>query len=90
MSDLSDIVRQIELHSVQGIRACFSGGISPDVTYRGEPLLHELVSEYTRSPRFKDCVKAFVDYGLKYDDDVLLAVLLDDAAALQGHLQKES
>lgn len=30
----------------------------------------------------KNCVKAFVHYGLKFDDTALLAVLLDDAPAL--------
>ena len=46
------------------------------------PLIYELTSEYTRSPRFRECVRAFVDHGLKFEDKALLAVLLDDAAPL--------
>ena len=34
--------------------------------------------------RFKDCVKAFVDYGLKFNDEILLSVLLDDATSLEN------
>jgi hypothetical protein len=37
-----------------------------------------------RSSRFKDCVRAFVDFGLKFEDKILLSVLLDDAAGLES------
>ncbi len=49
-------------------------------------MIEELTSEYTRSPRFKDCVKAFVDFGLQTDDPVLLSVLLNDAESLHQQL----
>ena len=83
MKDLSKLLIEIELHSVEGIRECFAAGISPNDLYNGEPLLYELTSEYTRTPRFKDCVRAFVEYGLNFDDNILLAVLLDDAPTLE-------
>lgn len=79
---MNEIIAQIELHSADGIRKCFSGGISPNELYNGEPLIYELTSEYTRSPHFKDCVKAFVEYGLDFIDKPLLAVLLDDSKTL--------
>jgi hypothetical protein len=82
MDYLNELVIQIELHSAEGIRECFAHGINPNDHFRGEPLIYELISEYSRSPRFKDCVKAFVDHGLKFDDKVLLAVLSDDAGSL--------
>lgn len=44
---------------------------------------------YTRVPLFKKCIKIFVDYGLAFEDKVLLAVLLDDAKAL-GNLLKDN
>ena len=87
MDYLQEIVEQIELHSVEGIRKCFQHGISPNQLFRNEPLIYELTSEYSRSPMFKDCVRAFVDYGLKFDDGVLLAVLLDDMEGLAKQLQ---
>ncbi|HEY9044818.1 MAG TPA: hypothetical protein VIN08_02940 [Ohtaekwangia sp.] len=87
MHTLDDIIVQIELHSIEGIRACFAKGVSANAVFRNEPLLYELTSEYTRTPRFKECVKAFVDHGLVFDDGVLLAVLLNDAPALSQHLQ---
>ena len=89
MDYLNELVKQIELHSVEGIRECFTHGINPNDHFRGEPLIYELTSEYTRSPRFKDCVKAFVDYGLEFDDKILLAVLLDDAELLSDHIKND-
>ena len=88
MATVDDIAGEIELHSVEGIRKCFSEGVDPNALFRGEPLIYELTSEYTRSPRFKDCVRAFVDHGLKFDDPVLLSVLLDDAATLSKELHR--
>ena len=81
MDYLHELIIQIELHSPEGIKECFAHGINPNDHFRGEPLLIELTSEYTRSPRFKDCVKAFVDHGLEFDDKILLAILLDDAGS---------
>ncbi len=37
-------------------RLCgFSNGVDPNDYFRNEPHIYELISEYTRSPRFKDC-----------------------------------
>jgi ankyrin repeat protein len=83
MHSLKEIVKQIELHSVDGIKECFSQGVNPNEYFRNEPLFYELLSEYTRTPRFKDCVKVFLEYGLKFEDKVLLSVLLDDANLLE-------
>ncbi|MEI9910967.1 MAG: ankyrin repeat domain-containing protein [Bacteroidota bacterium] len=82
MNYLHKLIEQIELHAVDGIKDCFAHGISPNDLYRNEPLIYELTSEYTRTSRFKDCVKVFVDHGLKLDDEVLLSVLLNDADTL--------
>lgn len=86
MDYLQELIIQIELHSVEGIKKCFSAGINPNDHFRNEPLIYELISEYTRSPRFKDCVQVFIDNGLQFEDQVLLAVLSDNAAALEVHL----
>ncbi len=61
MDNLNELIIQIELHSVKGIRECFSHGVNPNDYFRNQPLIYELTSEYTRSPRVKDCFKAFVD-----------------------------
>lgn len=86
MNHLEEIAIQIELHSVKGINDCFSRGVSPNDLYKGEPLIYELTSEYTRSPRFKDCVKIFINHGLIFSDPVLLAVLVNDSESLNGFL----
>jgi len=84
------IITDIELHSVDGILECFNNGISPNDTYNNEPLIYELVSEYTRSPRFKDCVRAFIDNKLNFEDKALLAVLLDDSKILTEQIANDS
>jgi hypothetical protein len=86
MDYLQKLITQIELHSVEGIKECFSNGVNPNDHFRGEPLIYELTSEYTRTSRFKDCVKAFVDAGLYLADKILLSVLLDDAQSLTTQL----
>jgi hypothetical protein len=89
MNYLEEIITQIELHSPDGIRNCFEHGINPNMLYNGEPLIFELTSEYTRTNRFSACVKLFVDYGLQFEDKVLLSVLLNDAGSLDKYLNDD-
>lgn len=86
MTSFEKIVEYIELHSAEGIRSCFKEGVSPNDDFRGEPLIYELISEYTRSPEFKDCVNVFVDHGLQFEDKILLSVLLNDATCFDQQL----
>jgi hypothetical protein len=90
MNWLEKLIYAIEVHSPEEIRECFAHGVNPNDHFRDEPLIHELISEYTRSPRFKDCVKAFLDSGWVSTDPVLTFVLLDDATGLDQFLQKDS
>lgn len=62
MDYLKKLIHAIELHSVEGIKTCFENGISPNESFRNEPLIYELTSEYTRTSRFKDCVRVFMAY----------------------------
>ncbi|MEP7266180.1 MAG: ankyrin repeat domain-containing protein [Saprospiraceae bacterium] len=80
---LQKILGDFETHHVHGIRACFENGISPNQMYNGKPLVYEFINMYLRSPGFKDCIRAFVEYGLEFEDETLLAVLLDDASDLE-------
>ncbi len=88
MNYLNKLIADIELHSVEGIRDCFRKGVDPNQTFRNDPLIYELTSEYTRSPNFKECVRAFVDQGLRMEDKALMFVLLDDAASLETEIDK--
>lgn len=88
MDYLKKIIGEIELHSVNGLKECFANGVNPNARYNNEPLINELTSEYTRTSRFKDCVKTFVDHGLHFDDKALLSVLLDDAKNLEDQITK--
>jgi hypothetical protein len=60
---LRKLIGDIECHSVEGIKECFANGIDPNDYFNNEPLIYELSSEYARTPRFKECVKAFIDAG---------------------------
>jgi hypothetical protein len=89
MNLLNDIIGHIELHDVEKITTCFQSGLSPNEMFNGRPLIEELTSEYARSPRFKQCVQAFVENGLDFQDKPLLAVLLDDSTSLQSLLAQD-
>ena len=82
MDYLQKIIGDFEIHSVEGINECFENGIDPNQLYKGKPLIYEMINMYLRSSKFKDCIKAFVDHGLQFEDKALLAVLLDDASLL--------
>lgn len=86
---LDRIIGEIEVHSVEGINDCFRNGVNPNDIFRGQPLIYELTSEYLRSPRFKECVLAFVNAGLQFEDKVLLALLLDDADSLLNFIHDD-
>jgi hypothetical protein len=82
MNYLQKIFTDFELHSVKGIKDCFENGVDPNIIVDGKPLIYGLINMYTRGPLFKDCIKIFLDYGLVFEDKVLLAVLLDDPISL--------
>jgi len=85
-----EIVTQIELHDVEGIRRSFSQGLDPNSLLGGKPLIQELISEYTRGPRFKECVRVFGDFGLQFEDQALLAILMDDGDAIRKIIGRNS
>ncbi|MBA4058050.1 MAG: ankyrin repeat domain-containing protein [Marivirga sp.] len=86
MDYLQKIITAFELHSVEEIRECFENGIDPNQIVNGKPLIYALINMYTRGPLFKKCIETFVDYGLSFEDKVLLSVLLDNAALLDKQL----
>ncbi|HTI61303.1 ankyrin repeat domain-containing protein [Mucilaginibacter sp.] len=82
------ILYEIEVHSPEGIRRYFEQGGSPnDWLNDGMPLFTMMVEMYTRSPRFKECVQAFIDHGVQFDLPALLAVFTDDAVKLEQVLK---
>jgi hypothetical protein len=83
MSGYNQILYDIEVHSVEGIRRYFEEGGDPNEIHDGIPLFTTMVEMYTRTPRFKECVKIFIEHGLEFDDKALLAVLIDDSIKLE-------
>lgn len=86
MDYLQKIIHDFELHSVEGIRECFQNRVDPNAILKGQPLVYELINMYTRGPLFKECIRAFVDHGLVFEDKVLLSVLLNDDSLLEKQL----
>ena len=89
MPNYDQILYSIEVHSVDGIRRYFEEGGDPNEMHDGAPLFTTMVEMYMRSPRFKDCIRLFIEYGLQFDDKPLLAVLADDAHALEGFIKHD-
>ncbi|MGZ3749776.1 MAG: ankyrin repeat domain-containing protein [Mucilaginibacter sp.] len=89
MPDYNQILYDIEVHSVEGITRYFEEGGSPNEIHDGVPLFTTMVEMYTRTPRFKACVQAFIDHGLEFDDRALLAVLIDDPGKLESLVKRD-
>jgi hypothetical protein len=83
MPDYRQMLHDIEVHSFEGICRYFEEGGHPNEVHDGIPLFTTMVEMYMRSPRFGQCVSAFIDYGLEFDDPALLAVLANDAYRLE-------
>ncbi len=86
MDYLQKIIIDFELHSVDGIQECFKNGVNPSDKVKGKPLINELINMYSRGPLFKECIRAFIDNGLDFEDKILLSVLLDDPVSLDAQL----
>ncbi|MCJ8210714.1 ankyrin repeat domain-containing protein [Mucilaginibacter sp. RS28] len=90
MPDYQQVLNDIEVHAFEGIKSYFEEGGNPNEVHDGVPLFTTMVEMYLRSPRFKTCVRTFINYGLEFDDDALLAVLADDAEKLENLIQADS
>lgn len=86
MPDYTQLLYNIEVHSVAGIRRYFDEGGSPNEIHNGKPVFTSMVEMYSRGPRFKDCIQVFIDAGLNFEDQALLAVLTDNAEKLKTAL----
>ena len=89
MPDYTQMLYDIEVHSVEGIRRYFDQGGDPNEVHNGIPLFTMMVEMYFRSPRFKDCIQVFIDRGLEFDDKALLAVLTDNDEQLEELLKAD-
>ncbi len=90
MDLLGKLLVAIETHNEKGIRDSFEAGIDPNMEYQDGPLVNTLINMYLRGPYFRNCMQAFVDYGLRFDDQLLLAILLDNAPSLEAQINASS
>ncbi|HEY9194808.1 MAG TPA: ankyrin repeat domain-containing protein, partial [Mucilaginibacter sp.] len=84
MPDYNQILYATEVHSVNAIQQYFLAGGNPNEVHDGVPLFTTMVEMYFRSPAFKDCVQAFIDAGLQFEEKASLAVLAHDAGKLEA------
>jgi ankyrin repeat protein len=89
MPDYNQMLYDIEVHSVDGIRRYFDEGGDPNEVHNGVPLFTTMVEMYLRSPRFNACVQVFIDKGLVFEDQALLAVFIDDADKLEELIEAD-
>jgi len=90
MDYLQKLIVDIEIQSVEGIRECFENGISPNDLHNNKPLIYDLINEYPRGPKFSESVRTFIEYGLSFEDKILLAVFANDPTELQKLLLQNS
>jgi len=79
-----DLLCAFEEHTPQDIRKALSGGISPVDLIKGKRPIDILIEGYLRSPRFDECLRIMLQAGATVEDPLLLAALLDDAAAVRA------
>jgi ankyrin repeat protein len=89
MSEHNQLLYDIEVHSLEGIRNYFETGGDPNEVHNGVPIFTTMVEMYLRSPRFKQAIRLFIDYGLRFEDKALLAVLSDDTEFLENQLEAD-
>lgn len=89
MDYLKKIIYAIEALSLEDIKDCFDHGISANLSYNGKPLIDEVISNYARGPQFKKVIHLFINYGLIFNDKILLAVLADDHLLLDQLLKEK-
>ena len=56
-----DFLGEIEVHSVDGLRAVFDAGLDPNAPIRGRTPFDWLTEMYTRTDRFADCVRLLLE-----------------------------
>lgn len=88
MDTLQEILIAFEIHSPEKIRIGFENGISPNQIVNGKPLVYEFINMYYRSPKFSECLSVFIEFGLEFEDEVLLSVLLNDGKKLEQILKQ--
>jgi hypothetical protein len=87
--DLRELHIAIELHDAEGIKRFLSSVDSIQQGWDEKPWVELLIGEYTRGPKFKACVQAFLESGDQLRDDILEAVLTNDATRLSQEIQKK-
>jgi ankyrin repeat protein len=82
-----DLLGEIEVHSVEGIRRILDNGFDVRALIDGKSLTTHLTEMYYRSDGFRDCLRLLLDRGAVLDDPRIGYVLLNDADALAEALR---
>ena len=85
----TQLLYDMEVHDAEGIRQYFESGGDPNEIHDGVSIFSTMVEMYFRSPRFQKCIQVFIDYGLTFADQPLLAVLNNDSATLDALIRAD-
>jgi ankyrin repeat protein len=79
----TDFLYACELHDADGITAALAAGLDPNAPLDGKTPVTWLLEMYTRSDAFPACLRTLLDRGATLEPGVLVAVLLNDTAAIE-------
>jgi ankyrin repeat protein len=85
----SDLLGEIEVHSVDGIRRILDDGFDVRTLIDGKSLPTHLTEMYFRSDAFRDCLRLLLDRGAVLDDPRIGHVLLNNADGLAAALRDD-
>lgn len=79
-----ELLSAFDGHHVEAVEAALRGGARADRPIDGKLPIHWLLEEYTRSDRLPACLRLLAAGGASLPEPGLMAVLCDDAAAIQA------
>jgi len=85
----TELLEAFETHSVARIRTVLDAGFDVRSTINGKAAVNSLAEMYTRSDRFRECLRLLLERGAVLDDPQIAPVLLDDADGLAAALRAD-
>ena len=85
-----DLLAAFEVHSAERIQSILDAGFDVLSPVNGKTPINHLIEMYFRSDDLPDCLRLLLAHGAKLDDPTIAPVLLNDAAALEEAVRRDS